>query len=404
MITQQNTLRVTPPATKVLFYSHFFAPSVGGVETVVLSLARGLTKLEHANGAPEFELTFATQTPSDSFDDRTLPFPVLRAPTIGSLWQRIRCSDIVHVAGPALSPIALGLIARKPVVVEHHGFQVICPAGQLLLEPSQQPCRGHFMAGEHSQCLRCTPDAAKIAPLKRWLLTFLRRSLCFHVESNIVPTEWLGALLGLPNTIYIPHGIDISKDAELDVPRSEPPIILFQGRLVNTKGVPILLRALEKLRLESRPFRLIVIGDGPEKASLESLAKTLAISEYVRFVGRLSAMEIEYLAQDAAAVVVPSLGGEVFGLVLAEYMGRGLPVICSDLGAFREVLGDAGLTFRLNDPGDLAEKLRHVLDDPRGTLNVRKRARRRIADLYDQKKMVESHAQLYRGVVRSQKS
>jgi glycosyltransferase involved in cell wall biosynthesis len=394
--TPQNTGHNSPAATKVFFYSHFFAPSVGGVETVVLSLARGLAELADSSGGPEFDLTFATQTPVDSFDDSTLPFPVLRAPRIGVLWRSIRSADIVHVAGPALSPIVLGLVARKLVVVEHHGFQVICPTGQLLIEPSQQPCRGHFMAGEHSHCLRCTPDANRIAALQRWSLTFVRRSLCCHVQSNVVPTEWLGGLLGLPNTMCIPHGIEISKGASLDLPRSQPPIILFQGRLVNTKGVPILLHALKELRLEKRDFRLIIIGDGPEKTLIESLAVSLGISECVRFVGRLSAVEIEQLAQDAAVVVVPSLGGEVFGLVVAEYMARGLPVISSDLGSFREVIGDAGFTFRLNDSDDLVHKLRQVLDHPNAAMDMRKRARRRIVELYDQKKMVEQHATLYR--------
>ncbi len=114
-------------ALKLLFYSHFFAPSIGGVETIVLSLARGLAEVWTSQDLPEFELTLATQTPAESFDDRVLPFRILRQPSLVQLWRLIRLSDIIHVAGAALSPVALGLLAGKPVVVEHHGFQVICP-------------------------------------------------------------------------------------------------------------------------------------------------------------------------------------------------------------------------------------------------------------------------------------
>jgi glycosyltransferase involved in cell wall biosynthesis len=151
---------------KLLIYSHFFAPSVGGVETLVLSLARGLAGLSTAGGDPEFAVTLATQTPAGEFDDASLPFRVLRRPNLNHLWDCIRASDVVHAAGAALPPILLGLIARKPVVVEHHGFQTICPNGQLLIEPAGTPCPGHFMAGRHGECLRCNAGQGWIASRK----------------------------------------------------------------------------------------------------------------------------------------------------------------------------------------------------------------------------------------------
>ena len=149
----------------LLFYSHYFAPSIGGVETIVLSLARGLAEVRTPCGLTEFDLTLVTETPAEDFDDRILPFRVLRQPSFAHLLQMIRSSDIIHVAGPALSPLLLGLLTRKPVVIEHHGFQTICPTGQLLIEPSSTPCPGHFMAGRHRECLRCRSN-------NNWLALF----------------------------------------------------------------------------------------------------------------------------------------------------------------------------------------------------------------------------------------
>jgi len=63
---------------KLLFYSHFFAPSIGGVETIVLSISRGLAELRASQGLSEFELTLVTETPAEDFDDLLLPFRVLR--------------------------------------------------------------------------------------------------------------------------------------------------------------------------------------------------------------------------------------------------------------------------------------------------------------------------------------
>jgi glycogen(starch) synthase len=382
---------------KLLVYSHFFAPSVGGVETLVLSLARGLVGLRGASGDPEFQITLATETPADKFDDGSLPFRVVRQPTLIQLWDLIRASDVVHVAGPALAPVLLGLLARKPVVVEHHGFQTICPNGQLLIEPVGAPCPGHFMAGRHRECLRCNANQGWVASRKLWLLTFVRRFLCKRVSSNITPTAWLGGLLQLPRVVAIPHGLEfISTPLQRSAPTSGPPVIAFQGRLVTTKGVHILFEAARTLLAENRTFELLIIGDGPERAPLERLSEEPPLRGCVRFAGRLAGTQLDTALADATVVVVPSLGGEVFGLVVAENMLRGLPVITSDLGAFLEVLGEGGRTFRTGDAEALARELKRILDDSALATQLALRARQRALNFCDFRSMLEAHAQVYR--------
>jgi glycosyltransferase involved in cell wall biosynthesis len=140
---------------KLLIYSHFFAPSIGGVETIVLSLGRGLAELRDSNGAREFEVTLVTQTPAENYDDRALLFRVVRQPGLFQLWRLIRSCDVVHVARPALAPLFLGLLSRKPVIIEHHGYQATCPNGLLFYHPSESVCPGHFEAGNYLECLRC---------------------------------------------------------------------------------------------------------------------------------------------------------------------------------------------------------------------------------------------------------
>ena len=61
---------------------------------------------------------------------------------------------------------------------------------------------------------------------------------------------------------------------------------------------------------------------------------------------------------------MPSLGGEVFGLVAAENMMRGKLVIVSDIGAMREVVGETGLVFRTGDAQDLATCMKRTIDEP----------------------------------------
>jgi glycogen(starch) synthase len=381
---------------KLFFYSHYFAPSIGGVETIVLSLARGLAEVRTPCGLTEFDLTLVTETPAEDFDDRILPFRVLRQPTLAHLLQMIRSSDIIHVAGPALSPLLLGLLTRKPVVIEHHGFQTICPTGQLLIEPSSTPCPGHFMAGRHLECLRCRSNKNWLASWKLWLLTFVRRYLCSRVAANVMPTEWLSGLIHLPNAVSIPHGMETLNHDSESSHSSGPPRIIFQGRLVTTKGLPVLLEAASILRSGNRAFELLVIGDGPERIAIEELAKKRQLSSCVRFAGRIATSDLDSAFAGASIVVVPSLGGEVFGLVLAENMSRGLPVVASNVGCFAEVLGDAGLTFRVGDAKDLARQIARLLDDSALASSLGGRARRRIFETYSQSHMIEAHAQLYR--------
>jgi len=381
---------------KLLLYSHYFAPSIGGVETIVLSLARGLAEVSTPDGPPEFDLTLVTETAAEDFDDRLLPFRVLRKPSLVQLLQTIRSSDIIHIAGPALSPLLLGLLTRKLIVVEHHGFQTICPTGQLLIEPSSVPCPGHFMAGRHRECLRCRTDSNWMNSWKLWILTFVRRFLCSRVAANIMPTEWLSSLLHFPKALTIPHGIESTIRGSESVRSPGPPLIIFQGRLVTTKGLPLLLEAASILRSQNHAFELRVIGDGPERSTIEDLAKKLQLSSCVRFVGRIGAADLDSALAKASMVVVPSLGGEVFGLVLAENMSRGLPVVASDVGCFAEVLGDAGLTFRVGDAKDLARQIARLLDDPALASALGTRARSRILENYQRTQMIAAHTLLYR--------
>ena len=80
---------------KLLIYSHYFTPSVGGVETIVTLLARKLSDAAKIPGVAEkLNVTVATQTLASTFDDRTLPFSVVRTPSFIELWRLIRSGRV----------------------------------------------------------------------------------------------------------------------------------------------------------------------------------------------------------------------------------------------------------------------------------------------------------------------
>ncbi|WP_395747017.1 glycosyltransferase family 4 protein [Prosthecobacter sp.] len=372
---------------RLLIYAHYFAPSVGGVETVVLALAAGLSAPEHGH-----EVTVVTQTLRGVHDDEALRYRVVRRPSAWALWRLIRQADVVHVAGTALGPVLLGLLARRPLVVEHHGFQSICPNGQLVQEPRSQPCPGHFMAGRHGECLRCSPQPAPWMTFRLWLLTFARRWMCRRVDVNVVPTSWLGRQIKLPRTETVLHGVALPEPQAAREPDASR--ILFIGRLVRPKGVHLLLEAVQSLHAQGLRFQTWIVGSGPERPLLEAGAGGGAAE--VKFFGGLPEEKLDALRRQVCVVVVPSLGGEVFGMVVLENMAQGLPVLASDIGAFAEVIGEGGVTFQTGDAVDLAAKLSAMLKDHKLRARLAAAALRRAAEVFSQVQMVEGHARIYR--------
>jgi glycosyltransferase involved in cell wall biosynthesis len=383
---------------KLLLYVHAWAPSVGGVETVNMILAKGLAAWKGTHPGEEIALTLVTQTPVHGMDDSTLPFRVVRRPGFGRLIRLIREADLLHMAGPTLLPSAIAWLMRKPAVIEHHGFQSICPNGQLLYELTQSPCPGHFMARRYAECIRCNSKLGKLASLKMWLLTFPRRWLSQHVSANIVPTSWLGSLIQLNRTQTIHHGLPPRESSRERRATSNAPTFVFLGRLVSTKGAELLIEAAEILKNRHREFQVKIIGDGPARQELEKLVRELEVQNYVRFLGYIPSEGLQEMIEEAIAVIMPSLGGEVFGLVAAENMQKGKLVIASDIGALSEVLGDAGMTFTTGDAQDLARCMLSIIEEPSSADVIGQKAIRRIAQFFGADQMVREHMRVYREI------
>lgn len=380
--------------TKLIIYSADFWPVVGGVQSVVMTLAQGFASREHVQ---DIECTVVTETPAGAASDSDLPFRVVRKPNVIRLAQLLWKADLVHLAGPALRPLLLSYILRKKVVVEHHGFHVLCPNGLLFHEPTRTACPGHFLAGLHRECWKCNAESGRWRSLMLWALTFFRRWSCRLVAANVVPTRWLGQLVQLPQTFVLPHGV--AERPPSPFPGASSSKFAFIGRLVTTKGVALLLRAAAELLRKDLQCSLVIIGDGPERKNLELLCLELGLAQRVDFAGQAAEKDIEALLSDAVAVVIPSLAGEVFGLVAAETMMRGRPVIAPDGGALAEVAGETGLKFAPGDATSLADCMERFLRSPEMAVELGDRARRRSLDKFCAEQMLDGHLALYQGVL-----
>jgi glycosyltransferase involved in cell wall biosynthesis len=390
---------------KLLVYSHFFAPSIGGVETSVLSLTRGLAELRTSKGEPEFDLAVVTATPAGDSDDCALPFRVIRQPNLLRLWHLIRKSDVIHIAGPALAPLFLAKLARKRVVVEHHGYQAICSNGMLMHQPDLSVCPGHFQAGRYAECLRCNAkETSWLRSCANLLLMFPRHALARCVASNLAVSQHVLLRLALPRSSVIYYGIgDPLSSTHASQPLSSIPgriCFAYVGRLVQEKGIPLLLQAAQKLISEGRQFEVRIIGDGAERPNLEAMIRGQHLESYVHISGFLTGAALTNAVRDVRVVVMPSICEETAGLAAIEQMMRGRLVIISEIGGLGEVVGDAGLKFPPGSAEALVNRMREVLQSPAIIDFFGLKARERALRLFLQGRMIEEHARVYRGMLR----
>ena len=384
---------------KLLIYSHSFAPQIGGVETYALLLARGLAARDAGKAA---RVTVVTQSPQKNFDDSAMPFAIVRRPGIVQLRKLIRGSDVVHLAGPVIMPLILALLARKPVVVEHHGYQASCPNGLLLYQPTKSACPNHYMRNEFSACLKCnTAESGWLASIKMLLLTPLRRWLCRRVNVNLCITNHVAQRIELPRSQVVYYGIPelpttkIESAAKQTTPTS-PLAVGFLGRLVEEKGVPTLIEAMHMLRDKKDHVSLTIIGDGPQRGQLEAMAQEKnGFQPAVTFTGSLQGESLSAALATINVLVMPSANEEPAGLVVMEQMIRGCPVIVSDHGGGPELAGDAGLKFPTGDAPALAACLRQLAGDPALLRELGIRAKNRATAIFSLDRMIEEHYQIF---------
>jgi glycosyltransferase involved in cell wall biosynthesis len=386
---------------KLLIYSHFFAPSIGGVESAVLSLAGGLRELRNPKGDSEFEVTLVTHTPSGDFDDRSLPFRVVRQPGLLQLLRIVRQSDVIHIAGPALPPLVLGWLARKPVVVEHHGYQAICPNGLLVHQPDGSICPGHFQAAKYAKCLRCrASETSGLRSLAELLLMFPRFWLSRMVSMNLAISRHVLERHGLPRSSVVYYGIEdpLGKDTVPSpaVHGTGKLCFAYVGRFFPEKGIAILLQAAGMLRGEGREFEVRLIGDGPQRPQLEELIEANRLGSCVRITGYLTGAALVDALRDVRVVVMPSVCEETAGLAAIEQMMRGRLVMASRIGGLAEVVDDVGLQFPSGNAEALADCMRKVMQDASLIDSIGPKARERALQLFSRARMIQDHASVYR--------
>jgi glycosyltransferase involved in cell wall biosynthesis len=196
------------------------------------------------------------------------------------------------------------------------------------------------------------------------------------VACSAAVADHVAERLGLPQGRVepIPNGVDVERFAAGDGAAvrarlgvaADAPLVGIVGRVSRQKAQDVFLHAARDV-LGRRPDATFVVAGGTQEPEFDevvrSLAATLGIADRVRFAGHVADVPSLYAALDALAA--PSRW-EGYGLVLAEAMAAGVPLVASDLGAIREVTGDgaAAILVAADDPAALGRGLLDVLEQP----------------------------------------
>lgn len=257
--------------------------------------------------------------------------------------------DVVHFHNASLiGPTALAYGDALKLYTTHEHW-LVCPT-HVLWRFNREPCT-------ERRCLQCVIQAGR--PPQLWRSTGLLDWSLRHVDAIIAPSRFTrekhleyGLKVDAP-IVHIPNFLPRPDPPPPSDPPPHPrPYFLFAGRLERIKGAHVLVEAFRGYDAAD----LLLAGIGNDAGWLRELAGD---SKHVHFLGAIPYSRLEGLIRHAIAVVVPSVGYEVFPTVVLEAYAQGTPVIGHRLGPLPEMLdGRGGLTY--SDNRELVEALEEL--------------------------------------------
>ena len=206
--------------------------------------------------------------------------------------------------------------------------------------------------------------------LKGWLLRRnLRQADAVTSTSEAMARQVRRLVPDIGPVAVTPFGVDTDRFA----PRPQPHdgIVIGTVKTLAPKyGIDLLLRAFAQLRSAADPsaaLSLVIVGDGPQRAELEALSRTLGIAAHVRFVGAVPHAEVpQWLNRFDLYVAASRLDSESFGVAVLEASACGLPVVVSDVGGLPEVVvqGETGSVVPREDVAALAQAIARLVVAP----------------------------------------
>jgi glycosyltransferase involved in cell wall biosynthesis len=366
---------------KILQQCIYFPPEVGGLESHAYYLCKELVRLGHEvtmltsrskPEAPAHEIMDGVNVVRTWFPGKgTAGWAAHTFASIPAYARVARSADILH-AQTFASALPAMLTRRKdqPFVLTLHTSHFL----RLAKKPVWQPVLRRIIASAD------------------WLLA----------ASEEIRDVAL-SLYQHPRAEALTNGVDTDMFQPIapTLPRAGRRRIIVPRRLFPKNGVEYLVRALPLVHARM-DLETIIVGDGPERAKLETLAKELGVAESVRFLGTRPNVEMPGYMSSSDVAVFPSLM-EATSVAALEAMSCELPVAASNVGGLPEIVDETvGTLFEPANPDNLAERLVALLQRP-DLEELGKRARARVVASWSLERLARRHVDIYQTLLNEKK-
>jgi glycosyltransferase involved in cell wall biosynthesis len=372
----------------------------GGARRVRMREQDGLAVIEF--GAPAPNLPFVR----NYFKNERLTS--MLAPFLAHLADEKQI-DVIHaqhvLTGPA--SIRAGRSAGRPVVCTVRDYWPVCYWSDLIIDPESPHLCPTCSVRNMTRCVR--PRARGWWPLTLPLIPYMRGNLARKrgalgeasaviAVSRAIATDLRGRVpeLGRTRLETIPNPVDLEtiRVAARSASPLQRPYAVYAGKLAPNKGTRHLV---DVARAAALPWPLVVIGDGPDRAALESQAAGSGLD--TRFLGWRSRDDTLRWMAHASLLVFPSHGPESLSRVLLEAAALGRAIAAMDTGGTRDILEHDRTALLSTTPQSLAGDVARLVSDASLRSQLGAAARGHIEATFDAARVVERIEALYRDLV-----
>lgn len=366
---------------KILYWTDFFLPQIGGIETFSANLIPALQARGH-------DVTVLTSKHNESLPtaEQMGSIPVHRLP----IWESLRTNDLKALFAVRKAVAEFKRALNPDIVHLHFGASALY---HLQTQGANGPPTLTTVHALPGSSLADNSLFSKVVHASQAVNAVSRKG-------RQILTGAFPELADRFSFVYCGLGPSGQDAIEVIPPAFDEPLLLCLGRLTPQKGFDVALRAFARIEPAVPRARLMIVGEGIEEVALKKLAASLGISHKVDFTGAVPPQDVFEVINRATMVLLPSRF-EGLPLVALEAARMQRPIISSAVDGLPDLVIDqeSGLILQENNEQELAKAILALLQDPQKAMRMGRAAARHLEDHFAFEQCVSSYEKLYRQIV-----